>query len=113
MTRTAKTVPIVLDRARNMRLTLRDALAYRDATVTAERPHGVSLLFGALPEDEEDWLLLLHRTLVWEDADLTVEELPDLIDACQFRAAHEALAELLAAFLPAGGAGTPGPSGTA
>lgn len=109
----ANTVPVQLDRLRHMRLTLRDAFAYQKATATPERPKGISLFFGQIPDAEDEWVLLIHTALVWEDPSLTVERVPDILEVRQLPAIHEALASLLEDFRPARGAGDAGPSGTA
>ena len=105
MTETAsalvKTVPIKLDRERNLRLTLGDALRFKRATTSEARPEGISLLRGDLQRyelGEEEWLELFAAMLRHDDPEITPEHVGDIMDVDGFVRAGEALGELLAAF---------------
>lgn len=113
-----KTVPIQLDRERRFRLTMADALAFKRATTTDERPQGISLVRGDLASvdlSEEEWLQLFVCCLRHEDPELTVEGLGAVMDMGGFRAAMVAFEKLMVDFLPEAseGASEAGPPLTA
>lgn len=98
-----KTVAVELDRTRNLRLTLADALAFKRATVSEECPDGISLLRGDLAKvslAEEQWLELFVCCFRHEDPDLTIEALAEVMDFGAYRRTVDAFEQLLEDFLP-------------
>lgn len=101
--RLVKTVPIELDRTRHLRLTLADALAFKRATTTEDRPGGISLLRGDLAHvdlSEEEWLELFVACLRHEDPELTVEALAEVMDMGAYRRAMDGFDQLMRDFVP-------------
>ncbi|MCH7910841.1 MAG: hypothetical protein IIB38_14655, partial [Candidatus Hydrogenedentes bacterium] len=109
MSNVVKTVSVDLDRKRTRNLTLGDCRAFRIATVTDDRPGGISLLRGDLARydlAEEEWLELLTIMLKKDDPELTVDSLAELLDMSGFKRCGEAFEELLEDFAATGEAGT-------
>lgn len=86
----AKTVPVLLDRQRNIKCTLGTLIKFKKATGKQ-----VMDLTDISQLDLEDLAVLTHLMLVWEDPELTLEQVEDMLGMDEMKRLADAFAEVM------------------